>query len=73
MVVNNWYVQVDMFILVTNVYVRYYFIAFWYFSVIVGLNIFVAYALDMYASVERLDAERLKTLLMMENHITAKA
>ena len=57
MVVNNWYVQVEMFVLVCagNKWYRYYFIAFWYFSVIIGINIFVAFALDMYASVERLD------------------
>lgn len=57
MVVNNWYVQVQMFVLVTNnnTWYRIYFILFWYFSVIIGINIFVAFALDMYASVERLD------------------
>lgn len=36
-------------------YVRYYFGAFYYFSVIIGINIVVAFTLDMYASVERLD------------------
>ena len=52
MVVNNWYVQVQMFVLVTeNPYVRYYFIAFWYMSVIIAINIFVAFAIDMYSSV----------------------
>lgn len=68
MVVNNWYVQVQMFVLVqnNNLWYRFYFIAFWYFSVIIGINIFVAFALDMYASVERLDQERLKSLLNME-------
>ena len=68
MVVNNWYVQVEMFVLVCdgNTWYRFYFIAFWYFSVIIGINIFVAFALDMYASVERLDSERLKSLFMME-------
>ncbi len=72
MVVNNWYVQVQMFVLVTNPYVRYYFIAFWYFSVIIGINIFVAFTLDMYASVERLNQERVKSLLMMEEQIMNK-
>lgn len=72
MVVNNWYVQVQMFVLVTNPYSRYFFIAFWYFSVIIGINIFVAFALDMYASVQRLDQERVKSLKMMEMQIAFK-
>ena len=68
MVVNNWNVTVEMYVLVTgnNLWYRFYFIFFWYFSVIIGINIFVAFALDMYASVERLDQERLQSLTTME-------
>lgn len=50
--------------------VRLYFILFYYFSVIIGINLVVAYVLDMYASTERLDAERLKTLRLMEQQMT---
>ena len=50
--------------------VRLYFTAFYYFSVIIGINLVVAYVLDMYASTERLDADRLETLQMMESRMT---
>lgn len=39
----------------SNVY-RFYFVAFYYFCVVIGLNIVVAFAIDMYNSIERLDA-----------------
>lgn len=45
---------------------RIYFGLFFYFSVIIGINIIVAFTLDMYASVERLDQERIKTLEILE-------
>jgi len=38
-----------------NIYYRYFFIIFYYFGVIIGLNIIIAFAIDMYGSVERLD------------------
>ena len=81
MVVNNWMIQVSQYTYVTSNpqilaqlnfegynknAVRFYFIAFYYFSVIIGINLVVAYVLDMYASTERLDAERIKTLRLME-------
>lgn len=57
-VVNNWFVVVQMFVDVcggVKLY-RFYFIVFYYFGVIIGLNIVVAFAIDMYSAVERLDA-----------------
>ena len=58
MVVNNWYVIVQMCVDIKggNVYYRYYFIIFYYFGVIIGLNVIIAFAIDMYSAVERLDA-----------------
>ena len=51
-------------------YYMYYFALFYYFSVIIGINIVVAFTLDMYSSVERLDQERMKTLEMLEEELT---
>ena len=52
-----------------NTYYRFYFCFFFYFSVVIGINIVVAFAIDMYASVERLDIERNKTLKMLEDEL----
>mmetsp|Transcript_13614 Transcript_13614/g.21303 ORF Transcript_13614/g.21303 Transcript_13614/m.21303 type:complete len:192 (+) Transcript_13614:1711-2286(+) len=72
MVVNNWMVQVDMYVTVMgSPFYRFYFGFFYYFSVIIGINIVVAFTLDMYSSVERLDQERLKTLEMLEDELIA--
>lgn len=67
MVVNNWMVQVQMYceVMGSDNY-RLYFGLFYYFSVIIGINIVVAFTLDMYSSVERLDHERMQTLEMLE-------
>jgi len=75
MVVNNWMIQVAQYSYVTDgMYnkfgVRFYFIAFYYFSVIIGINLVVAYVLDMYGSTERLEEDRIKTLKMMEKQMT---
>lgn len=72
MVVNNWMVQVQMYvdIMDSNTYYRFYFCLFYYFSVVIGINIVVAFAIDMYSSVERLDIERIKTLQMLEQELT---
>ena len=61
---NNWMVQVKMYVEVmdNNTYYRYYFVFFYYFTVIVSLNIVVAFAIDMYTSIERLDKDRDETL-----------
>jgi len=67
MVVNNWMVQVQMYceVMGSDNY-RLYFGLFYYFSVIIGINIVVAFTLDMYSSVERLDHESMQTLEMLE-------
>jgi len=55
-IVNNWLDCVAMCcaIMGSNNY-RFFFIVFYYFGVIIGLNIVIAFAIDMYGSVERLD------------------
>ncbi len=53
MIVNNWFTIVQQFIDVKNgaQIFRLYFLAFYYFGVIIGLNIVVAFAIDMYGAV----------------------
>lgn len=62
MVVNNWYIIVEMFESVTgSVWTRFFFIFFYFLSVLVLLNILVALSIDMYSSIEsvsRQDKER---------------
>lgn len=71
MVVNNWMIIADMFVQLKdgNTYYRFYFALFYYFSVIIGINIVIAFAIDMYSSVERLDEERRKTLEQLEKDL----
>mmetsp|Transcript_34135 Transcript_34135/g.24644 ORF Transcript_34135/g.24644 Transcript_34135/m.24644 type:complete len:102 (+) Transcript_34135:2090-2395(+) len=59
-IVNNWLDCVDMCVAVMdgNSYYRIYFYVFYYFGVIIGLNIIIAFAIDMYGSVERLDKQQ---------------
>ena len=58
-VVNNWYVIVAMCVDIKggNLFVRYFFVIFYYFGVIIGLNIIIAFAIDMYAAVQRLEEQ----------------
>ena len=71
MVVNNWFIIVDMYVAqkgndaIYSILYRSYFYIFYYLSVLIALNILVAYTIDMYASVERLDEEREKTLALV--------
>ena len=65
MVVNNWMVIVDMYVSVygeSSISIRFFFYIFYYLAVIIGINITVAFIIDMYSSVERLDKERTQTL-----------
>ncbi len=57
MIVNNWYTVVQQFVDVLNgsTLYRIYFIVFYYFGVVISLNIVVAFAIDMYAAVRRLE------------------
>lgn len=59
-VVNNWYVIVAMCVDIKNgnTMVRYFFVVFYYFGVIIGLNIIIAFAIDMYAAVKRLEDQK---------------
>lgn len=53
MVVNNWFIIVEMFEEVTGTFwSRFFFIFFYFFSVLVILNILVALSIDIYSSVE---------------------
>ena len=52
-----------------NTYYRWYFCLFYYFAVIIGINIVVAFAIDMYSSVERLDEDRVNTLKILEEEL----
>jgi hypothetical protein len=50
--VNNWYVTCDMYTYVLeSFWPRIYFVTFWIFSVLIMLNIAVAFVLDIYHSV----------------------
>ena len=70
MIVNNWMVIVYMYQLVIGTsWVKVYFGMFYYFSVVIGINIAVAFAIDMYCSVLRLDEERMKTLEILEKEL----
>ena len=37
---------------------RYFFIVFYYYGVIIGLNIIIAFAIDMYSAVQRLEDQK---------------
>ena len=71
MVVNNWMVIVQMYvdIMNKNKWYRWYFVMFFFFSVVIGINIVVAFAIDMYSSVERLDHERQTTLELLDKEL----
>ncbi|EQC40820.1 hypothetical protein SDRG_01888 [Saprolegnia diclina VS20] len=49
LVVNNWFVIAEGHVLVTSIYARFFFIAFWLLGVILTLNLFVASILDAFA------------------------
>lgn len=53
MAVNNWYL-ISRINVRENKYARWFFIIFYFLSVVVMLNIVVAFVIDMYSSVEAL-------------------
>jgi hypothetical protein len=70
MIVNNWLDIVEVYVDVMGTdWVKWYFIGFYYFSVIVGINIVVAFSIDMYDSVSRLDEERQITVEQLKKEI----
>ena len=59
MVVNNWMVTTNMYVVVYGTaWVRFYFVFFYFFAVVIGINIVVAFAIDMFGSIERLDSSQ---------------
>ena len=74
MVVNNWMEIVDLYVSKTdnNTWVRWYFVFFYYFAVIVGINVIVAFAIDMYDSVLRQDDEREESVKLLLDEIKGK-
>lgn len=73
MVVNNWMVTVELLCTIkgSNFY-RFYFILFYYFSVMIGINIIMAFILDVYSSVEKQAEDREKTIEMIEREFKIK-
>lgn len=70
MVVNNWMVVVKVYTnTMGSAWYEVFFGLFFYFSVVIGINIVVAFAIDMYSSVERLDHERIKTLDILQEEL----
>jgi len=50
--VSNWQMTIDLYSLVTNEMVIYiYFVSFYFFSVIIILNILLAFTIDVYIMV----------------------
>ena len=48
-----------MYVLVTGTsQVRWYFIGFYYFSVMIGINIIIGFAIDLYGAIERVDKKQ---------------
>ena len=53
MVINNWFVTIDMYIDVTDSrFPTFFFVLFWVFVVNVLLNILIALILEIYSAVE---------------------
>ena len=71
MIVNNWFVIVEIYIIEmdNNAAYRLYFVVFYYFAVIIGSNIFVAFILDMYDAVITLEEERKSTFDGLQKEI----
>lgn len=59
MIVNNWHIFTNMFVNLSgaNKYYRWFFVLFYYISVTLALTTLVAFVIDMYSSVEKLDIE----------------
>lgn len=58
-----------------NTMYRFYFELFYYFGVILGVNMFVAFAIDMYGAVSRMDdqkSENEKFLVELAKHSLRK-
>lgn len=61
MIVNNWYLTCNMYcIVVGNNWPRVYFISFWFFTVLVLLNLVIAFVIEVYDSVSKESEEEFK-------------
>lgn len=58
-IVNNWMITAEMYVeaIHTN-WVMIYFVSFYIIAVLVGMNILVCFAIDIYQSIGRLDNEQ---------------
>ena len=58
-IVNNWMITTEMYEQVLGTkWVLLYFVSFYIIGVLVGMNILVCFAIDMYESIKRLDNEQ---------------
>jgi len=58
-IVNNWMVTAEMYEEVIGTkWVLIYFVSFYFIGVLVGMNILVCFAIDIYQSIGRLDNEQ---------------
>jgi len=58
MVVNNWFIIVQMYSnIASHMFTRLFFVCFYFCSVMVMLNIVVAFVIDMYSSVQSLHTD----------------
>ena len=72
-IVNNWFVIVDMYVDVAGTeLVRLYFIIFYYFGVMVGINIVIAFAIDMFGAVTRMSQDYQKNMDLLLNQAMEK-
>ena len=57
---NNWQVITQLHINAYdgNLWLRWYFIMFYFFSVVICLNVLLAFAIDMYVSIEKQENEK---------------
>jgi Ion transport protein len=59
MVVNNWMLTAEMYVNISETrLVLIFFVTFYLFAVLIGLNVVVCFAIDMYAAIRRLDGEQ---------------
>lgn len=57
-IVNNWMITAEMYVnVIETKWVLVYFVSFYIIGVLVGMNILVCFAIDMYQSIGRLDNE----------------
>jgi two pore calcium channel protein, plant len=58
-IVNNWMITAEMYVNVIGTkWVLIYFVSFYIIGVLVGMNILVCFAIDMYQSIGSLDNEQ---------------